>query len=879
MKNGTRRSIVILALLSLGGCGVQQAFDGPSVTDGVHLQLLPTGTFTVKPPPPPKPTAPRPPPPPPTSTVPAPPPPITPPTDPAFFVQALGRMCMDFGSGAVGNEATFQLCNQSLSQQVGVREVTQGGVYVFHDVTFHVNGYCVGSRGGVAAGAVLELETCNGSANQEFALDGDSIIAGEFPQIESAPAPPPGLITGLNGSADPPIARQFVVAPQGNLTSAGTPFVLETRQLTESEYLLLTATDGSGRSPHTGFRFPATGPALVTDLQQAGWGEVIVLADSATPYDLTLTLGPTGDSGATNPVSIPSGVTLRGNRKWIDNGPQLTYNSNDTGAVIIIAANDVRVTGLRFQGPTSSTGAAVTLQGIIVTDGYRVTIDHNEISQFTQAAVEVDGGMGSLPPDSCPQPDSSTGVPPWPRATPVVVARNFVHHNEAEGEGYALNSSNGAFPLFEGNVGYLNRHTVTGDDNALTGYIAQDNFVLSETPSYGLDGHDHEQDFDQHGSLMLFTPDDGITYQDHTGGYAGDYDIIEYNTVLGNNRHNFYLRGQQCRPYGLMDQNVFVEGAWATENAALDILDITGNSTQNPVNFFVTPNNAFSVADPTGDLAVGDFDGDGIDDVFVGTGIAWYYSSGAQGEWRLLQSQVTEHASDLRFADLDGDGRTDVLGVHNLGELDVSWGGVAHWQVLTTTPAAEPITSFGTGSFDTLPGDDVFMTDGSSWYIASAGQSFTYVGGSSHTDLLFGDFNGDGLTDVLTMDGGQLSYSSAARGTWTPLGGPPFTTMDGLFVGDFDGNGTTDVGWQGADTVDDSFDVELSLNTGPIQLAQTVPPPGIIVTGRFDATVPAGDAGDTVKPSVLVWWGDDTLHFVAAHGAAPGATLSRQDMR
>jgi hypothetical protein len=34
---------------------------------------------------------------------------------------------------------------------------------------------------------------------------------------------------------------------------------------------------------------------------------------------------------------------------------------------------------------------------------------------------------------------------------------------------------------------------------------------------------------------------------------------------------------------------------------------------------------------------VGDFDGDRIDDVFLSTGATWWFSSGGQAEWRLLQ--------------------------------------------------------------------------------------------------------------------------------------------------------------------------------------------------------------------------------------------------
>ena len=46
--------------------------------------------------------------------------------------------------------------------------------------------------------------------------------------------------------------------------------------------------------------------------------------------------------------------------------------------------------------------------------------------------------------------------------------------------------------------------------------------------------------------------------------------------------------------------------------------------------------------DTTHEIGIGDFDGDGRDDVFLATGTAWFYSSGAKTEWDIVpQMQVT----------------------------------------------------------------------------------------------------------------------------------------------------------------------------------------------------------------------------------------------
>ena len=184
-----------------------------------------------------------------------------------FTVRALGHMCLDFGGQAYwapGAPVTLYWCNGTIGQQLNVQEVPNAG----HDVTLHLgngdNNYCIGARGSgqSTAGAALEIQTCNGSGAQEFALDGDSIIAG----FRASPS-----ITKL-GFPTPTIARNLVAKPLGDVTNAKTPIVLAPRDLTDSEYFRFVATDGSGRKPHSGFVTPATGPDLADAAAEGGLG-------------------------------------------------------------------------------------------------------------------------------------------------------------------------------------------------------------------------------------------------------------------------------------------------------------------------------------------------------------------------------------------------------------------------------------------------------------------------------------------------------------------------------------------------------------------------------------------------------------------------------
>ncbi len=61
-------------------------------------------------------------------------------------------------------------------------------------------------------------------------------------------------------------------------------------------------------------------------------------------------------------------------------------------------------------------------------------------------------------------------------------------------------------------------------------------------------------------------------------------------------------------------------------------------------------------------------------------------------------------------------------------------------------------------------------------------------------DYLYGDFDGDGITDLFTADAsGQWKYSSAGSGPWTNLRSAPGIPLSDLRIGDFNGDGIADV--------------------------------------------------------------------------------------
>ncbi len=749
------------------------------------------------------------------------------PTDSAFYIHDLGHRCWDFGaeaSWAVGNPVYIYSCNGSVAQQVRVRETDS------HDVHLGVRSlFCIGVRGGkVVAGAPLELQVCDDtSPAQRFAVDGDAILMGSQTS---------GMVT-----------RDFVIAPQFYYTPSRTPLVVSTRQVLDGEYFLFEAVDRSGAPPTSGFVHIFTETGLDEALG-LGWGTVVEV-DPAQPLELK---GPFRKL-------IPSGVTLRGYRKYTFQGPEVhTCMKTETDQPMFLVTEDnVRITGLRLRGPVNDprcqssnvSSNAIQIRPTIgdVPHVPIVIVDHLDIGYFTASAVDT----GGTQPDETQCPD---GPLEFPRSTPVRVIGNFFHNIEKlEGpDQMGSVTGNGAFILNQGNIIYATyEQNIAADASTTTGYNAYDNFLLSNQRVYQVDMH---------------SPPDPVTGKHVDGACCGgDYFDVGWNTFLDTHHKNIIDSAPPCRFTAIHD-NIFPQ---SQSDAILAITKDLGK--------IAVWANIFNAPNPTDDLAVGDFDGDRIDDVFVGTGAAWYFSSGAQSEWRFL-NRMPEHASELLFGDFDGDGRTDVIALHG-ALIDVSWGGISPWQTINVT--ASNLSDMAVGDFDGDGRADLFLATGTLWFFAPGGKNWSLLG--SFTDrraqVLFGDFRHAGHTQILRIHGGHWELGEIVSGTlvFTVLPGPAQAdSVDGLVVGDFEGSGFAD---EVARTNPQTGAWEYTRPTGFPTFADWRPlrnDPGAAGIRLAKRGLPGRFLGGPFT-DVVVWQGVD--FYVAPSARDPLRQISRQDMR
>lgn len=534
--------------------------------------------------------------------------------------------------------------------------------------------------------------------------------------------------------------------------------------------------------------------------------------------------GETGVGGADRPTAVidePRGPqTVPEARSSTGFGPLLKFGRHrSSGDKIFLQArcfvgvpdqaDHIRISGFRIFGPDMGQQDAGD-KGIMIDKCVDVEISNMEIAGFGGEGIRIQDdsdeyfnppilaeawqlrgidGVCREPPYNGPQ--GRIGSPDQVR-----IIGNFIHNNQqprgvfdGHAGGYGVEVTEGAFARISQNLFSANRHSIAAGGR-MGGYEATQNLVLR----YGGIHFDtvftvHTHAFDIHG-----VGDNGF------GGWAGARTTYSYNAFQYDNGNAIKVRGSpRC---GIeISNNVFphhgLENDWGADAVALEYRQDIGAIKLGPNNRLDTQT--------YGKYGVCDFDGDGIDDLFLATGVSWWFSGMGEFPWRFLALR-NEQLKQLRFGYFDADNKCDVLTESNNSWV-ISSGGTGQWYRLSQEYA--PLSEVAFGRFDLSQRDSrpgvtrrtthaFWRTSNGQWKITTltgANQGWKDVASSGFpmSDLRFGDFDGDGVTDVLGVESGHWAISSGAAGQWSRINPTLGDDVRGLYIADVDNNNKDDI--------------------------------------------------------------------------------------
>jgi hypothetical protein len=471
-------------------------------------------------------------------------------------------------------------------------------------------------------------------------------------------------------------------------------------------------------------------------------------------------------------------------------------------------ADHIRISGFRIHGPDFGQ-QTVGDKGIVINKCIDVEISNMEIAGFGGEAIRVQDDTNEyFNPPILAEVWKLRGIEGVCREAPyngpngrigspdqVRIIGNFIHNNQQPSNdghagGYGVEVTDGAHARIAQNVFSTNRHAIAGG-GTMAGYEATQNLILR----YGGIHWDspitvHTHQFDIHG-----TGDNGFD------GWAGARTTYTYNAFQYRADNAIKVRGSpRC---GIdISNNVFPHPGLEHDDRWDDAIFLHYRQDIGAIKFDV--NNRINTQ-TYGQYGVCDFDGDKIDDLFLATGVSWWFSGMGEFPWRFLALR-SEELSQLRFGYFDADNKCDVL-MENNNAWMISSGGTGQWHRWGQEYA--PLSQVAFGQFDLSQRDHrpgatrrtthaFWRTPNGQWKITTLSgtdQGWKDVGSSGFPmkDLRFGDFDGDGVTDVLAKENGRWAISSGAALPWSRLNTALGDDVSKLYIADVNANNKDDL--------------------------------------------------------------------------------------
>jgi len=192
---------------------------------------------------------------------------------------------------------------------------------------------------------------------------------------------------------------------------------------------------------------------------------------------------------------IPGGVTLAGTRGSNGSpGARLFTTLRQSHGLMRTGGDEVRITGLRFEGAFAGTERVADHSHFLSINHYGAEVDNCEICNFNTSAIGVGAG-----------------------AIRVRIHHNHIHHCQRSGYGYGVSTGSSDVRIIANKFDYC-RHHIASSGAPGCGYEAAWNLIGPHATSHH---------FDMHG---------GRDRGDATD-IAGDWMAIHHNTFQGKHRH------------------------------------------------------------------------------------------------------------------------------------------------------------------------------------------------------------------------------------------------------------------------------------------------------------------------------------------------------
>ncbi|MGD9497508.1 MAG: hypothetical protein AB7Y46_14500 [Armatimonadota bacterium] len=216
-------------------------------------------------------------------------------------------------------------------------------------------------------------------------------------------------------------------------------------------------------------------------------------------------------------LEIPGGVTLAGDRGADGSEGALLIARGQRQTLLSTAGEDVRVTGLRFEGAYGGAERVATQSRFMSIGHTGGRVDNCEIYNFNLSGIGVAG-----------------------TALRVVIDHNYLHHIQLGGLGYPISTSSSDLRVIANRFDY-GRHHIASSGAPGSGYEAAWNHIGPNATSHH---------FDMHG---------GRDRGDNTT-IAGDWMHVHHNTFEGSRPH-VVIRG-------VPSQGAWIHNNWFSGPAA-----------------------------------------------------------------------------------------------------------------------------------------------------------------------------------------------------------------------------------------------------------------------------------------------------------------------